>query len=153
MTAFYGFCTIFSLFLFFEFKTGEKHGSIYHPENFRYIEEKEINKIVWKFLSRFHAGVIYSVSTGWKENKRCPELKEEMFAKVIPTILLYLCYLHYLLFFVVAGLTIFLCMMYRDLSLCCKFSVVCTVSYALGTIAVDAVIGIVDRHRERKKYD
>ena len=153
MAVFYVFCTISFLFLFWDFKTGEKHAVIYYPENFKCIKKEEINKNIWNLLSRFHTGIIYSVSAGWRENKRCPELKEEIFTRAIPAILLYLCYLHYLLFAVVASSTIFLYVMYRNLSLCFKFSVICTFSYVSITLMVETVLYFIDKHREQKKYN
>ena len=147
------FFILLALFLLWDFNADHKQRGIEHPENFKCIREEEINKRLWKFFSKFHEGIIYSVCVGWKENKRVHGLQEPIRARVIPVILLYLCYLHYALLLIALLCIVLLFVLYNDLELCCKFTINYTIVYVLCVIAINILLYFIDKHREGKKYD
>ena len=144
---------LLALFLFWDFNADHRHRGIEHPENFKFIRKEKINKKLWKFLSKFHEGIIYSVTIGRRENKHLKGFQEEVHTEVIPTILLYFCYLHYALLLIALLCIVLLFVLYNDLELCCKFTISYTIVYVLSVIVIDVLLYVIDKHRERKKYD
>ena len=153
MTLFHVLRILFFLFAFWFYNAENRHKGITHPENFKCVRKEKINKNLWKFLSKFHAGVIYTAIVGWKEDEYHPGFQTEITATVIPVVLLFLFYLHYTLLLIAICLLALLFLLYNNLKLCGNFIMYYTIVYMIGVIITDILIYFIDKRREQKKYD